>query len=150
MALLYPRVNGNVFDFTSIRVFIAYEAYVGIKAVSYKHTKKRKKAYGTRAEPVGRTRGIYEASGSIELLRSEADRLIETLSADGTGWMEKEFDIVVSMAEENQPTTTDVLRACSIDDEDHNYQGDEPNMVKLELDIWRIERNGRLPITDMR
>ena len=151
MALEYPRVNGNAYDFTSIRLFLAYELFVGVKAISYKQTKKRKKVYGTRAEPVARTRGQYEASGSVELLRSEADRLVAMLGLGGKGWMETEFDIVVCMAEESQPTTTDVLRACSIDDEDHSYQnGDEPNMVKLELDIMRIERNGVLPITGMR
>jgi hypothetical protein len=106
--------------------------------------------YGTPRWPIGRTPGTYDATGSLTMLLSEWDRLCDVLTLDGTGYLDAVFDIVVSMAEENQPTRSDVLGGCQITSVDRNYQqGDEPNMVKVELDIIYISDKGRLPLTDL-
>ncbi len=85
----YPKVNGVRHDWTSIRLGVDGEKILGVKAVTYKHSLKGAKVWGTPANAVGRTRGKYDAEGSLELYRSEADSFIAKLTRGGSiGYME--------------------------------------------------------------
>lgn len=143
MAISYPLVNGKRSDFTSLRFNIFGEKYVGVKSIDYKISKKKKKIHGTPDYAIARTRGQSDASGSLEVLRDEGNAILAALAAKGDDPMDVEFDIVISFANKGQKVQTDRCISVVITDIDLNFaQGEEPNMIKFDLDIMELWVNG--------
>src|SRR5262245_3632205 len=99
MALQYPLINGRRYDFSSITLNAAGTKLTGFTSIKYSHKLTPKKVMGTHPQPIGRTRGEYEAQGSLTLYRQEMDELRTQL---GPGYMEVIFDITVSYADDGQ------------------------------------------------
>ena len=144
----YPKVNNYLLSYASIEVQADGEIYTGLKAISYSDKIERSKARGAGREVLGRTAGEYDCEGSMTLMREDFHEMVDRF---GDGWMDKAFDITVTYAEEGMPTRTDRLVGCLIDGGNtNNEQGTDPLEAELPLNILRIERNGVLPIRNMR
>jgi hypothetical protein len=144
-----PFVNGNRYDYSSVEIQIDGLPILGqeITAISYKHTLKPDGVYGTSPEKLGRTRGRYEAEGTLEINKEAYATLIMALSMDPQfGYMEKSFGATVSYQDVNGPLITDDLTGCRLtEDEDSHKSGPEGLTVRCSLDILRITRNGFSP-----
>ena len=161
MSVAYPLINGMRYDWSSVRLLLAGRRFVGVKEFNYSDKLTPGKARGTTAQIIGRTRGEYEAQGSITLYKEDwADFLsiLGTLTASTSGlntatgappgFMEVAFDIVATFAESPaSPVQTDTCQGCRIVNvESSNSQSADPLVVKLDLDIIMINRNGSLPL----
>ncbi len=144
MALGFPLVNGNRFDYTSIEAIVSGVPYRGVKAVNYSDSLDKAKQYGTSARPLGKTRGKYDADASLEIFKEEAIVLRTALAAlaGGDGWGEVDFTLVVAYAEAGQPVTVDTVQASVQKCEDGHAQGNEGLTEKWTLTVMEVKRNG--------
>lgn len=152
MAIQYPVINGNKFDFASIEAELAGGIFKGINELTYTDTLEPGIVRGTGPEKLARTLGEYDSEGSIVMYHQDFQDFLALLTNDGeTGSMDTVFNITVSMsAPGGDGTKTDRLigiRLTSI--EGGGSQGTDPLTVTGDLNIMRIERGGILPITNM-
>lgn len=140
----YPLINGHRFDWSSVRVTIDGVPYTGVKSINYRQALTPAVVRGTRAQPTGRTRGIYEPEGSIELYKEDYQEVIKALSANGLrGYMEYAFQIIVQYSSPNQAVITDTLAGVRLaSDEDAPAEGGDPFTVNCDLSIMYVLRNG--------
>lgn len=140
----YPVINGFAYSWASIAIRVDGAETVAIKEISYTHKVERSKIRGAGMRPIGRTRGEYEAEGSLTLYREGWDTLRRKF---GAGYMERRFSIVVSYAEEGQPVVTDELLDCVIASVENNpSQGTDALEVSLDLDIMALREGGLSPL----
>ncbi len=142
----YPLINGNRFDFSSVEFIIGTKRYAGgVKEVSYDHALTPGELRGNHAPLIGRTRGKYEANGSMTVFKSEYQQIITDL---GPGYLEKAFDLQMLYSEPGSPVIQDVLRGCRIKkDADTGSEGGEASEVKVELHPMMLFRNGLAPLS---
>jgi hypothetical protein len=145
-AIPYPLINGVRYDFSSVTFnFNGTLQSAGIKALNYKHSLTPGEVRGNRPQVVGRTRGKYEAEGGFEMFKDEYQNFITNL---GTGYLEKAFDITACFNDLSNKSLVvmDILRGCRIkSDEDTFSEGGEPQVVKVELSVLSVIRNGLAP-----
>jgi hypothetical protein len=143
----YPLINGVRYDFSSVELnFNGTVQRAGIKSLSYKHSLTPGELRGNRPQIVGRTRGKYEASASFEMFKTEYQQFIFSIGA--FGYMEKAFDITACWADPSNlsQVVMDVIKGCRIkNDEDTGQEGGEAQIVKVELSVLNILRNGVVP-----
>ena len=149
----YPLINGVRYDFSSIEFAIdgVPDIFKGIEECNYSHTLEPKKVRGNRPQPIGRTRGEYTAEGDISMPKSEYAALIQALATKGApfdqGFLEVNFDLMISYNELDEPPVLDVLVGCRIKKPaTTSKSGGDAIMVKVELDVMWLDENGLLPV----
>jgi hypothetical protein len=136
----YPLVNGTRHEWSSIEVKVKGAIVIGLKEVAYNDKLEPTKVYGAHAQPLGRTRGVYLAEGSITLLLDEANTLIQAL---GDGFKETVFDITIAYSE-GGATITDEMIGCRVKSVDQSLsQGADGTVRKFDLDVMYIVWNGK-------
>lgn len=151
MNLTTPLVNGNRFDYSCVTISVDGRVILGqdITSITYKHQLKPEKIYGTSPYALGRTRGRYEADGTLEVTKEAFGELVDYLSVDpNKGYMEQSFTVTVAyQADPGGQLVTDKLIGCRItEDEDNHKQGAEGLTVRCTLDIMSIERDDITPL----
>lgn len=154
MPIAYPLINGKRFDYGCVELKTGGRIYYGCKSVNYKDSLKPGHLRGTSARIMGRTRGVHEASGSLEIYKSDFEEFIAALVATGgtlngapVGYGEVEFTASVSYQAAGMDLVTDILNGCRItESEDGHNEGEEPLVVKVSLDIMSVVRNSRFEI----
>ena len=93
---------------------------------------------------IGRTRGVYEATASLEIYKEDFAILAPAIAAlPPFGLGEASFLITVMYAELLAPVSIDALGGCRIIGiDDSHAQGAEGLTVKLDIDPMWISRNG--------
>jgi hypothetical protein len=110
-------VNGNMYDWESVRVMLAEGVVAGITEIKYSDEQPITAHYGRGSLPRGYGRGNYSASGSMVLDRDEWETLKLSLAASphGSGIYDHEpFVIVVAYANHDMPEVIDTLKSCRI------------------------------------
>lgn len=139
-------INGKVYDWESITISGPGGTLVGAQSVDYKDSAKVENVYGKGRIALGRSRGNYEASGTLEMLKDDADKLCGSLGADYMGTAD--FTVTVSYANDGGTSATDVLQECVVTDRGVTAgQGDSSVKEKLDISIKKILRNGVDPAT---
>lgn len=143
-----PIINGYVYGYSSVEIQFGGWVFRGIKSIDYSHKRTPGKIRGTHPQILGRTRGQYEAEGSLVMWKHAWDRLRDGL---GEGYLEVEFPICVTYSERGPlGTTVDILYACQIVDVSQSHsEGGDGLEVKLTLDIYMILENGLPPMFNM-
>lgn len=140
-------INGRMYDYSSIEIQVDGNAYGLIKSISYSAKREIGKARGNSPVRRGKTRGTYDAEGSLEMYKSGDGGFDQLIANFGDNWMEKEFDVVVSYGNNGEPVTTDTLRVCEFSgDEASPAEGSDAITRKLTLDITGILVNGKQPM----
>jgi hypothetical protein len=148
MTVQYPLINGHRYSWASATIKAQGLELIHIKEISYSHSLEPGAVRGTGAQKLGRTRGEYDAEGSMTLQREQWDDLRNKL---GDGYLEKSFPISVSYAEDGLPVVTDELAGVRIKSvENSPSQGTDALEVSLELDVMYIIENGKKPLRKMR
>ena len=138
-----PTINGHEYSHTSLIFMMpdVGEELIGIDSLSYKDSLEPGKTRGTKAGPLGRTKGEYNAEGSMSLNLREADNFEKLL---GNRFMEKSFTVMCAYADTGMPLRSDELIGVRITDKDQpTQQGNEPIKVTYTLDIMKVLWNGR-------
>jgi hypothetical protein len=145
-----PLINGNRYDFSSIRAMVKGLTYLGFKSINYSHSLEPGEVYGTHAQKMGRTRGQYKPEASFEMYKEEYALLLTGL---GPGYMERSFDIVVNYEEWDgltQRVVTDVVAGFRIKKaENAHSSGNEPLTVKVEGSVMYVLENGLAPLNNL-
>lgn len=145
----FPLINGHRYSWASMEFdFDGGLDIEHIKEFSYKHSLEPGDVRGTGSQKAGRTRGEYNAEGSMVLFREGWDILRNRL---GNGYMEKSWTAVVNYADEGQPVVTDEvvgIRITSV--ELGGSQGTDASEVSIELNVLYIIEDGVEPIRNMR
>jgi hypothetical protein len=142
-------INGIRYDFSSVIIAINGIKFGGVKSLNYSGTLTPGKLRGNRAQVIGRTRGSYDATGSLEVWKAEWRNMLEAL---GPGFMEQAFGITAAYSELTTPQLAqlDEIVGCRIvKHEDQMSEGEEPLTVKLDLDIMYVVPNGLVPVSPL-
>ncbi len=140
VAVAYPLVNGVYHAFASVEIKFDGNIYVGVKAVNYSDSLTPTKVRGTSSEPIGRTRGDYDADGDIELYKQQAHQLLQAL---GNGYKEKVVNITVTYSENGLDTIVDEIIGARIEKvEQSNSQSPDPTTQKFTLNVMKILMDG--------
>jgi hypothetical protein len=136
----YPLINGVRHEWSSVELKLRTDVYIGVREIKYTDTLKGTKLRGTHPKPIGRTRGEYDAEGSMVMYLAEANQYRKAL---GPGYKEVVWDAVVSYVEDGFETIVDTLVGCRITkDEGGGTQGPEPLASPWDIDPMDILWNG--------
>lgn len=138
-------INGNYYDWESVEIQLdSGGAAIGITEISYSDERPIEGRYGKGSVPRGYGRKNYKASGSMTLDKDESERLRESLG--GSFYKGKPFPVIVSYANDDQPTITDKLPDVKITKADTSAKQDDDNAGPVKLDfviLSPIEWNGK-------
>lgn len=157
MGLLNTLINGNMYDFTSIKLLpsvLAAPILERFTAISYELALEPGEVRGRGSKVYGTTRGQFSASGSMTVYAEDFEILKGGLMAQATpkaaGFMEKRFLLNVGYAElPPAAPILDILRGCRITRVSKPYQqGNEPLKVDLDLHIMDVWLNGVPAVID--
>lgn len=136
----YPLINGVRHDWSSIELKIGVQIFKGFTEVKYQDSLKGAWVYGNHPQPIGQTRGVYEASGSMTLILAEANEFLKAL---GKGFKEKFFNLSVSYSESWYETITDEIIGCKITDtEGGGSQGPDGLVRTFPMTVQKVLWNG--------
>lgn len=130
-------INGKKYSWEDISVTLPYGEIIDFQNIEYSDQKEIEPVYGKGSNPTGYGAGNYSAEGKVTLLKEEHDKFVAYAKKQGKSLYKlPPFTIVVSYANEDQPTTTDVLKACKITKVSQSGgQGDKELKVEYELKI---------------
>ncbi len=143
---IVQRINGHRYDHSSIQANFGALSFTAIQAISYTDSLEPGIQRGQSSKKLGRTRGEYEASGSITLLKEDVPELLALLAALGQGGsMEAVWDLTATYSKNLGDPTPAVdkligIRITEIGD-DHSVGGDVL-VNEISLDIMELSRNG--------
>ncbi len=139
--IAYPLVNGVYHAFASIELKLKDGTiYVGAKAINYKDSLTPVKVRGANAEPIGRTRGDYDADADIELYKQQGHQFLQGL---GQGYKEISWDATVTYSENGLDTITDTIIGCRIQEVAmSNSQGTDATTIKFTLSVMKVLHDG--------
>lgn len=141
-------INGKAYDWGDIT--IAFPGFqLEVQEISYDDELEKEVVYGTGQRPRGYGEGNYKSEGKLSLLRDDYDDLIQYCKNQGIGLYKLVIPkIVVSYADGNSRTRTDVLSTVTFSKASHkNAQGDKSLKVDLDFIIVNgITRDGVKPL----
>jgi hypothetical protein len=125
-------INGNVYDFESIKMELPTGLAITFEKISYKDKKDDEVITGSNGLPIGIGRGEYSGECEIELGRYEYDQLDEYAADENGGFYNMPpIPIVVSYGHEGQPITTDTLRVHFTERDFSSAKGDKNLKIPL-------------------
>jgi len=143
------RINGNMYQHSSIVLKLDNERFFGFKSISYGDAREYGKAYGAarHAGPRGRTSGKYSTEPvAVSMEKKSAKALRDALAArssSGTSFGNVEFQIVVQY-EEGTDVITDTIDRCRwTKTAGKSEEGPEPIYEDIEFDCMFILWNGK-------
>ena len=143
MALEYPVVNGNAYEWSDSTIYVAEIPIIGTKEIAYNWTMKPELVYGTHPAPFAMTRGKLELSGSVTLYLREIKELRDTL---GDGFAEVFFAVRVQYDMGDGKVITDEMNMCRLSSEDYSASsGPEALARKCDLAYLDLVLDGKRP-----
>ncbi|WP_243092586.1 hypothetical protein [Thermus hydrothermalis] len=120
-------INGRYYDWESITIQVNGATLADVLSIEYEDSEKVNAVYGKGRTPRGYTKGNWEGSGKLTLLREEYERL-------GNPFALKPFDIVVSYAKEGG-TKTDTLKECLFTKRSFSGVEQDTERITVELEF---------------
>ncbi len=139
-------INGHRYDFSSLEANFGPLSFTSFQALSYSDSLEPGQQRGQSAKKLGRTRGEFNAEGSITILKEDLPSLLVILTGLGQGgYMEAVWDLTATyssgLADPNP--SVDLLQGIRITEisEAHSV-GTDVLVNELTLDIMDLSRNG--------
>ena len=145
------KINGLVYDYSSISIVIAGVPYQGVTEINYSDTLEPGVLRGTGAFMRARTRGMYEAEASFTIAKEDFEPIKIALASRGFGgFMEAPFQIAVAYSEANAPLINDTIEGCRIkrNENSHSSGNSDGIVTKVDLSVFRIGWNGLYGVND--
>lgn len=160
MPVGYPLTAGNRFDASSIELVLNGKRYIGCTALEYRQSLTPGVVRGLSAQPLGYTRGIYDAGGRLTMLREEFQDLSTDLVALSLGFLEARFmgqvtysELPPSASGAGLPTTTsiDTIWFLRFTEDEHqiNAGSSDPLTVSMQFVCMFILVNGIAPMNNI-
>src|ERR1700737_1380775 len=160
MPLGYPLINGVRFDSSSVELKVNLQRYIGVTSIQYEHGLNPGIIRGLNPQALGFTRGIYDASGTLSLLREEFNDLTPNLLTVAQGLFEA--NIICSVTYSELPpaaiptgavsgTTTDTIIGMRFTRSRHSITGGSSDGLSVEMPFIAryILVNGVLPLNQL-
>ena len=145
---VFTIINGKAYSHSSCEIRIDDVPTPFIKEIKYSDNLEPGEVRGTSAQLLSRTRGDYKAEASLTF--SSRGAAEECRERWGDGWMERIFDISVTMKEDDMSTIIDTIVKCRVKkSETGSSQGSDPNEESWELHPMYILKNGWSPISGL-
>lgn len=127
-------INGKAYDWSDVSIKLP-GLDVEVQEISYDDELEKEHVYGKGSKPRGYGTGNYKPTAKISLLREDYEEILQYCKKKDVAFFKLEIPkIVVSYANDNYPTTTDVLPKCSFMKRGMKAaQGDKS--LKVDLDI---------------
>ncbi|MDI3547887.1 MAG: hypothetical protein PWR10_1539 [Halanaerobiales bacterium] len=138
-------INGKNYSWEDITIQLPYGTLIDIEDIEYSDEKETEANYGKGSNPTGYGEGNYSANGKLTLKREEFQRLLDYVKKNSkTLYGLDPFPIIVSYANDDQPTVTDKLPLCKFTStKNGSSQNDKKVNVELEFIILKpIEWDG--------
>jgi len=150
MAVSYPRVNGHVYDFSSVEITIDGRIYTAIGSISYNQTVEEGELRGAAAEVLARTRGQL-SKGEGELAFSSAEEAQELIDVFGDGYLEKTFTVAITFSATGAALMRHELFGCRFLEAGMDMsQGTDPIGTAMPFSFLYMTRNGKTPLIGQR
>uniref|UniRef100_A0A7C2C4L8 Phage tail protein n=1 Tax=Thermus islandicus TaxID=540988 RepID=A0A7C2C4L8_9DEIN len=104
-------INGRYYDWEHISIQVKGVPLADVLSIDYEDSEKVNAIFGKGRTPRGYTKGNWEGSGKLTLLREEYDRL-RAAAPEGNVYKLDPFDIVISYDKGNGTAVTDTLKDC--------------------------------------
>ncbi|MGE4319624.1 MAG: hypothetical protein AB7E96_12070 [Deferribacterales bacterium] len=130
-------VNGIQYDWESVEIMMPYGVSIGMTEISYSDERAIEARYGKGSKPRGYGRGNYKASGSITMDKDEFLKL--QAACGGSVYDAEPLPILVSYANDDQPTVGDVLPKCVFTKNESSAKQGETTAGEHKLDITILE-----------
>jgi hypothetical protein len=124
-------INGRYYDWEHITIQVNGQTLADVLSIDYEDSEKVNPIFGKGRTPRGYTKGNYEGSGKLTLLREEYDRL-RAAAPEGNVLKLKPFDVVVSY-EKEEATVTDTLKECLFTK--RSFGGVEQDTEKITVEL---------------
>jgi len=144
-----PLIQGKRHSFSTIRLKVNGKDRIGFKSLDYDDELEEGEMRGAGSELLGTTEGDYKCTASATFFRKEFDLMIADM---GDGFYQQRFPIVVFReANPGDGVSKDELIGCRFKKSAANdAQGADPSEVKVDISLFYIIRNGKLPLKNMR
>jgi hypothetical protein len=143
MPLLQPDINGSAYDFGRIEIDLAAAIFTAFDGIKYDQPLEEGVIYGTRAEPLKRTRGRLQM-GAGELKFSDIEEARRFLAALGDGYLEKTWDASITYSAEGKDPIRDQLFGCRLlNVADDHSGGTDALSETMPFSFMRMLRNGK-------
>ena len=126
-------INGRYYDWENITIQANGQTLADVLSIEYEDSEKVNAIYGAGRTPRGYTKGNWEGSGKLTLLREEYERL-------GDPYTMGPFDIVVSYSKDGGSTSTDTLKDCLFTK--RSFSGVEQDTEKITVELEFIILGG--------
>lgn len=142
-------INGISYEHSSCEIRMNSSIFLAIKEITYDDEVAPGYVQGTRANWVRRTSGTYKPTASLTMQSSDFQSLIED-ELGGTGYATVEFPMRIVYYNAGEPAQTDILYKCRIKKASNSSSaGADPSMIKVDLDIEKISRNGVFALEEL-
>ncbi|WIW70609.1 hypothetical protein [Anaerosinus gibii] len=119
-------INGKAYSWEDITITLPHGVLIGIQDIEYSDKKETNAEYGKGSVPIGYSEGNYSAEVKFTLLLEEAKKFNDAMKLYPAFYRHKPFPIVVSYANEDERTLTDVLPSVKITERKNSAkQGDK-------------------------
>jgi len=140
-----PIINSKRYAWEDVTINIASGVAIDIESITYKDARATRRVFGKGSRARGYSQGNYTASGTAVLRREEFEKLNNRAGGQGLYGM-KPFTITVSYANDEEPTTTDVLQSCKWTERDTGAkQDDESINVTVNFEVLDDIKYGNKP-----
>lgn len=133
-------INGKKYGWEDITVTFPQGVMVGISEIEYSDKKETEAIYGKGSNPVGYGEGNYSAEGKAKMTKEEFENFkVSLMATSGKAlYRHTPFPIIVSYANDDQPTVTDTLPACKITSMSNApKQGDKTVDVEIQFVVLK-------------
>jgi len=128
-------VNGKKYSWEDITATMPHGVLIDIDSIEYSDGKEMELQYGKGSLPTGYGTGNYSSEGKVSLMREEFNRLLNYAKGLGKSlYTLPPFPITAAYANDDQPTTTDVLKGVKFSKTSTSVSQGDKN-VKVDLDI---------------
>lgn len=140
----FPDVNGVKTSYCSIELVLRGVRLKGVKSINYRESHEIGKIRGISSHPIGRTRGMVDFEGDIELYHSEWLMLLPILTNGGlVGFAEVSSPVSITYSElpvaPAYETVQDILEGVRLHSpESSAAEGVEAQVIKLSMSIMNI------------
>ena len=136
--------RSNEYAYKDIKMVLAGRPITGFRDISYTRSRETNKIYAAGDKPHSRTTGNITDEGSVTVLQSELEALVE--AAQNAGYDDPTrlvFDITIAYAASvTDRIKTDQLVQCRITEFEKSMTQNDSNMeIELSLDIGEIKYN---------
>lgn len=137
-------INKYQSDYSCIELSINGVVFAGVQSIEYTESVSRTPVYGTGPEVLGFTRGQYAVTGSLELLKSEYDKLTDTVK----NIFDANFTAVVTYSNPGERIRVDEIQGIKLNEKACSHSaGSDALVVSMSFDAVKVKSDGKDPLS---